>query len=200
MGQFFSWKAVNLTFVHNCCFIFIIILTRNYSRCPINRLPFHFWLQFFDDVEYLLDGLKQSCSIATRCLSALDFASHCSQPSFRVSLRAHGIAPKIFSALQDAPSDKVSLSCLDEGVLHHPNSLSYMYSYLCDTSQPKNGSHSSYPTIVGGRCSIACLTPVRLVWVWALTVDIVLCSWAKHFTLKVPLSTQVYSVNGYRQI
>ena len=67
----------------------------------------YFLLQFFDDVEYLLDGLKGTRSIATRCLSALDFASHCSQPSFRVSLRAHGIAPKIFSALQDAPSDKV---------------------------------------------------------------------------------------------
>lgn len=67
--------------------------------------------QFFDDVEYLLDGLKESRSISTRCLSALDFASHCSQTSFRVSLRAHGISPKIFSALQDAPSDKCLALC-----------------------------------------------------------------------------------------
>ncbi|XP_078384163.1 uncharacterized protein LOC144666641 [Oculina patagonica] len=67
--------------------------------------------QFFDDVEYLLDGLKETRSLSTRCLSALDFASHCSQPSFRVSLRAHGIAPKIFSALQDAPSDKCLALC-----------------------------------------------------------------------------------------
>ena len=32
----------------------------------------------------------------------------------------------------------------------------------------------------------------QLVWVWALAGDIVLGSWARHFTLTVPLSTQVY--------
>ena len=32
----------------------------------------------------------------------------------------------------------------------------------------------------------------RAVWVQALAGDIVLCSWARHFTLTVPLSTQVY--------
>ena len=32
----------------------------------------------------------------------------------------------------------------------------------------------------------------RVVWVQALAGDIVLCSWARHFTLTVPLSTQVY--------
>ena len=32
----------------------------------------------------------------------------------------------------------------------------------------------------------------RAVWVRALAGDIVLCSWARHFTLTVPLSTQVY--------
>ena len=35
-------------------------------------------------------------------------------------------------------------------------------------------------------------TPDRVVWVWVLAGDIVLCSWARHFTLTVPLSTQVY--------
>ena len=34
-------------------------------------------------------------------------------------------------------------------------------------------------------------TPERAVQVRALAWDIVLCSWAKHFTLTVPLSTQV---------
>ena len=32
----------------------------------------------------------------------------------------------------------------------------------------------------------------RVVWVRALARDIVLCSWASHLTLTVPLSTQVY--------
>ena len=39
---------------------------------------------------------------------------------------------------------------------------------------------------------LACLTLERAVWVRALAGDIVLCSWARHFTLTVPLSTQVY--------
>ena len=36
------------------------------------------------------------------------------------------------------------------------------------------------------------LSPERAVWVRALAKDIVLCSWARHFTPTVPLSTQVY--------
>ena len=35
-------------------------------------------------------------------------------------------------------------------------------------------------------------SPDRAVRVRALAGDIVLCSWARHFTLTVPLSTQVY--------
>ena len=35
-------------------------------------------------------------------------------------------------------------------------------------------------------------TPERAVWVRALARDIVLCSWARHFALTVPLSTQVF--------
>ena len=34
--------------------------------------------------------------------------------------------------------------------------------------------------------------PERVVRVRALAGDIVLCSWARHLTLTVPLSTQVY--------
>ena len=36
------------------------------------------------------------------------------------------------------------------------------------------------------------LTLGQVVQVRALAGDIVLCSWARHFTLTVPLSTQVY--------
>ena len=35
-------------------------------------------------------------------------------------------------------------------------------------------------------------SPDQAVRVRALAGDIVLCSWARHFTLTVPLSTQVY--------
>ena len=47
---------------------------------------------------------------------------------------------------------------------------------------------------VGGAVAswLARSTPERAVLVRALAGDIVLCSWARHFTLTVPLSTQVY--------
>ena len=35
-------------------------------------------------------------------------------------------------------------------------------------------------------------SPDQAVWVRALAGGIVLCSWARHFTLTVPLSTKVY--------
>ena len=49
-------------------------------------------------------------------------------------------------------------------------------------------------TCVGGTVAswLVCSTPDRVVQVWALAGDIVLCSWARHFTLTVPLSTQVH--------
>ena len=49
-------------------------------------------------------------------------------------------------------------------------------------------------TGVGGTVAswLVCSTPDRAVRVRALARDIVLCSWARHFTVTVPLSTQVY--------
>ena len=47
--------------------------------------------------------------------------------------------------------------------------------------------------VVGGAVAswLVCSTPERAVQVRALAGDIVLCSWARHLTLTVPLS-QVY--------
>ena len=39
---------------------------------------------------------------------------------------------------------------------------------------------------------LVCSTPERAVCVQVLAGDIVLCSWARHFTPTVSLSTQVY--------
>ena len=49
-------------------------------------------------------------------------------------------------------------------------------------------------TKVGGAVAswLVRSTPERAVLVRALAGDIVLCSWARHFTLTVPLSAQVY--------
>ena len=51
-----------------------------------------------------------------------------------------------------------------------------------------------FGAIVGGAVAswLARSTPERALRVRALAGDIVLCSWARHFTLTVPLSTQVY--------
>ena len=48
-------------------------------------------------------------------------------------------------------------------------------------------------SLMGGAVAswLVRLTPERAVRVRALAGDIVLCSWARHFTLTVPLSTQV---------
>ena len=48
--------------------------------------------------------------------------------------------------------------------------------------------------LVGGAVAswLVCSSPDRAVQVRALAGDIVLCSWARHLTLTVPLSTQVY--------
>ena len=38
------------------------------------------------------------------------------------------------------------------------------------------------------------LSPERAVHVQVLAGDVVLCSWARHFTLTIPLFTQVYKL------
>ena len=55
-------------------------------------------------------------------------------------------------------------------------------------------SRHVYKSVVGGAVAswLVCSSPDRAVRVRALAGDIVLCSWARHFTLTVPLSTQVY--------
>lgn len=58
-----------------------------------------------DDVEYLLDALQPHIQASTRCLSALQLASKCLTPAFRMHIRAQGIVSKFFKALEDSPND-----------------------------------------------------------------------------------------------
>ncbi|XP_070545501.1 wings apart-like protein homolog [Ptychodera flava] len=67
--------------------------------------------EFIDDVEYLLDGLNDTETMSTRCLSAVSLASKCSVSSFRMHLRAHGMVSKIFTALHDAASNPSLALC-----------------------------------------------------------------------------------------
>ena len=58
----------------------------------------------------------------------------------------------------------------------------------------KGHCYAIWQLYVGGAVAswLVRSTPERSVRVRALAGDIVLCSWARHFTLTVPLSTQVY--------
>ena len=58
--------------------------------------------------------------------------------------------------------------------------------------QHANIRHGSFQ--IKGRVAsqLVCLPPDLAVWVQALARDIVLCSWARHLALTVPLYTQVY--------
>uniref|UniRef100_A0A0A1XI77 Protein wings apart-like n=1 Tax=Zeugodacus cucurbitae TaxID=28588 RepID=A0A0A1XI77_ZEUCU len=59
-----------------------------------------------DDVEYILDALQPHNPTPTRCLSALQLASKCMIPTFRMHVRAHGVVTKFFKALSDANMDQ----------------------------------------------------------------------------------------------
>ena len=65
----------------------------------------------------------------------------------------------------------------------HSASVHPRLSYIKSTSIALRGAVASW---------LVRSTPDRMVQVQALAGDIVLCSWARHFTLTLPLSTQVY--------
>ncbi|KAK7113620.1 wings apart-like protein homolog [Littorina saxatilis] len=60
---------------------------------------------FMDDVEYLLENLKNDKPYSIRALSTVQLAAKCIMPAFRMHLRAHGTVTKIFSLVHDACSD-----------------------------------------------------------------------------------------------
>lgn len=64
--------------------------------------------EFNDDVDYILDALQDNNPIGTRCLSAITLATKCTEPAFRMHVRAHGTVTKFFKALHDATKDQVS--------------------------------------------------------------------------------------------
>lgn len=104
-----------------------------------------------DDVEYILSALQPDNQMATRCLSALQLASKCMIPSFRMHVRAHGIVTKFFKALSDATEDPglglctamvmfvLSMDNLNMDLDH--DSLKLMLSLLdCDSQAVSRGS------------------------------------------------------------
>ncbi|KAL3877828.1 hypothetical protein ACJMK2_035472 [Sinanodonta woodiana] len=66
---------------------------------------------FDDDIQYLLEGLKDTEPLSTRCLSCIGLAQKCIIPAFRMHLRAHGTVTKMFGALQDAAGDPSLALC-----------------------------------------------------------------------------------------
>ncbi|XP_030378528.1 protein wings apart-like [Scaptodrosophila lebanonensis] len=70
-----------------------------------------------DDVEYILDALQPHNPLPTRCLSALQLATKCMTPSFRMHVRAHGVVTKFFKALSDANKD-LSLGLCTSAIMY----------------------------------------------------------------------------------
>lgn len=64
-----------------------------------------------DDVEYILESLKAQNPIATRSLAAIQLASKCMTPAFRMHVRAHGTGTKFFAALSDATHNQSLALC-----------------------------------------------------------------------------------------
>uniref|UniRef100_A0A2M4A8E3 Putative wings apart-like protein regulation of heterochromatin n=1 Tax=Anopheles triannulatus TaxID=58253 RepID=A0A2M4A8E3_9DIPT len=58
-----------------------------------------------DDVEYILSALQPDNPVSTRCLSALQLATKCMKPAFKMHVRAHGVVTRFFRALSDAHQD-----------------------------------------------------------------------------------------------
>ena len=72
-----------------------------------------------------------------------------------------------------------------------PCQILYKQKKFC---RARKGLGTSIGMSMGGTVAswLARSTPERALRVRALAGEIVLCSWARHFTLTVPLSTQVY--------
>ena len=65
----------------------------------------------------------------------------------------------------------------------------------CDIPEGRTAEYLTNAVILFEGAVASCLVRLTLdqaVWIRALSGDIVSCSWARHFTLTVPLSTQVY--------
>ena len=66
------------------------------------------------------------------------------------------------------------------------------YYLLCESENTRNILGMLLSCGRRGGLIVKRLSPDRVVRVRALAGDIVSCSWARHFTLTMPLSTQVY--------
>uniref|UniRef100_A0A0R3WVV0 WAPL domain-containing protein n=1 Tax=Hydatigena taeniaeformis TaxID=6205 RepID=A0A0R3WVV0_HYDTA len=61
-----------------------------------------------DDMNYLIDGLSDSNTTDTRCLSILSLANKCLTPATRDLVHAYGLLKQICANLHDAHTDYVS--------------------------------------------------------------------------------------------
>ena len=59
---------------------------------------------FRDEVQYLLDCIKQTQPLSTRCLALCSLASECLSPHFRRQLSFHQLIAQLTSSLSDSPS------------------------------------------------------------------------------------------------
>ena len=108
---------------------------------------------------------------------------------------AYYISASQTSLLQNA--EKANAYLASRNIVHFLRCVGFCFyiHFLCEadwvTIDPKYTSR--WEVVEGAVASwLVRPTPERAVRVRTLAGDIVLCSWARHFTLTVPLSTQVY--------
>ena len=82
------------------------------------------------------------------------------------------------------------------GCIHRAKTVLWFWVRLLTLTRSLS-NHVNIHAMGGAVASwLVCLSPDRVVRGRALARDIVLCSWERHFTLTLPLSNQVYTVNG----
>lgn len=71
---------------------------------------------FRDEVQYLLDGIKPTQPLSTRCLALCSLATECISPLFRRQLSFHQLMPQLLQSVSDAPTAaaplKLAATCL----------------------------------------------------------------------------------------
>ena len=138
------------------------------SRKQLNFCP----LKLAALINWSLAEVKKFRSARLEDLQSLSGASRCSlfQPGiFQFDFISTLLPPQTFNNRLSSPSVRYSAHSMASSVI------------ICSTRDES-----------GGAVELVCWPPDRAIWIRALAGDIALCSWARHFFLRVSLSTQVY--------
>ena len=67
--------------------------------------------RFFDEFDYLFDGMRKTEPMAVRCLSTFNVTKNCFKKEFRDSIRKNNLLKTLFKELSDADTDSSLALC-----------------------------------------------------------------------------------------